>query len=260
MCLIIFAYKIHPQYPLILAANRDEFYARPTERIHWWNDDKQLLAGRDLKAGGTWMGLHQSGRLAALTNYRDLSTEKDNAPSRGQLVVDFLQSSLSPQEYLDRLHPVSGQYSGYNLLTWEKEQLFWQSNMASQWETVSPGIHGLSNHLLDTSWPKVDKGKQALKEILESEDNDTSISVESLFALLGDREIAKDEFLPQTGVPMKWERLLSAMHIESDGYGTRVSTVIIVDRHGKVFVEERAFVPEGNPLNFILTFPIAEKQ
>ncbi|MEM7369308.1 MAG: NRDE family protein [Bacteroidota bacterium] len=256
MCLIIFAYQAHPKFPLILAANRDEFYERPTQRIHWWDQDPQLLAGKDLKAGGTWMGVHTSGRFAALTNFRDLSQEKKDAPSRGKLVLDFLQGSHSPSQFLRQLQPSSSQYSGYNLLVWEKGELAWQSNMQKEWERVRPGIHGLSNHLLDTPWPKVEKGKRSMESIVS---NQKEISVEDLFALLSDRSIATDAQLPQTGVSLKWERLLSAMHIESEGYGTRVSTVIMIDHRGKVFVEERAFAPKGEALTFTLTFPIVEK-
>ena len=251
MCLILFSYQTHPHFPLILAANRDEFYERPTERAHWWEDSPRLLAGKDLKAGGTWMGVHQSGKIAALTNIRDLSKpQKENAPSRGEIVTNFLLGVQSPEAFVQDLGRVGDAYNGFNLLAGYVDDLYWYSNESLAYKKVSPGIHGLSNHLLDTPWPKVEKGKAALTELVDRE-----IDIEALFHMLYDQEIAPDAQLPATGVSLEWERVLSAMHIRSEGYGTRVSTVILVDKQGKVYFEERAFVPKGESLVFSLHFP-----
>ncbi|WNJ19372.1 NRDE family protein [Pontibacter sp. G13] len=250
--MILFAKDVHPDYPLILAANRDEFYARPTARLDWWKDHPEVLAGRDLKAGGTWMGLSRSGRFSALTNFRDPSNIKEDAPSRGDLVSDFLKGHQSPAEYLAEVETNMKAFNGFNLLVGDQHELWWVSNEADQGkQQLSPGIYGLSNAILDTPWPKVLRGKAALAEIVGQSGK---ISPEPLFSMLKDPTIAPDSDLPQTGVPLEWERKLSAMYIAypDSGYGTRVSTVCWVDRSGNWFVEERAYVPAGEPKSFRL--------
>jgi uncharacterized protein with NRDE domain len=237
MCLILVAAEAHPDYPLVIAANRDEFYDRPSAHAAFWPEEPQLLAGRDLRAGGTWLGITRTGRIAALTNYRDPISNRDDAPSRGSLVSNFLLGKETPLSYLERISANAARYNGFNLLVGENANLFHYSNCAQGIRALEPGIHGLSNHLLDTPWPKVEKGKLALSAILAGK----SISLEDLFRLLLDHTAAPDELLPDTGVGLEVERMLSPMFISSPGYGTRSSTVILLDRIGRVTFVEKSF-------------------
>ncbi len=224
-------------------ANRDEFYGRPTAPAAFWEDAPGLLAGRDLREGGTWLGITRRGRLAALTNYRDPATLKDGAPSRGKLVSDFLRGRRSPEAYLRRLSPRAAQYNGFSLLVGNPDELYYVSNRGAQIR-LSPGLHGISNHLLDTPWPKVERGKQAFGDLLERE---KTPSLEMMFALLADRSRPPDERLPATGVGLEWERVLSPLFIESPDYGTRSSTVLVMDRRGRVTFVERVFNGNSDP-------------
>jgi len=242
MCLILLAYDVHPGYRLILAANRDEFFARPSAPVGYWDDAPQILAGRDLKDGGTWLGITRSGRIAALTNYRDPGSERRDAPSRGSLVRGFLQGDGSVEEYLAILRREGGSYNGFNLIFGEMDRLCWFSNHHESHLFLGPGIHGLSNRILDTPWPKVSRGKDALARIVEGS---SEISVEQLLAVLADRTVPADEELPETGVGIELERLLSPIFISSPAYGTRSSTVILIDREDRVTFFERSF--NGGP-------------
>ena len=242
MCLILFAHGAHSRYRLIVAANRDEFYDRPTQAMCRWRDDSRILAGRDLQCGGTWMGMTDSGRLAALTNYRDPSAISANAPSRGLLVSDFLKGNHSPSEYLSRVDDRKVRYNGFNLLVGDAEDLFWYSNRKRAIHRIQPGTFGLSNHLLDTPWPKVVRGKARLSRWIETHD---APDPEGIFAILADRERPADHRLPDTGVGMETERMLSPLFIESPGYGTRSSTVILWGQNGRVDVWERTFAVDG---------------
>jgi uncharacterized protein with NRDE domain len=237
MCLIFLALDAHPKFPLVIAANRDEFYDRPTAPASFWADAPELLAGQDLRAGGTWLGITRTGRIAALTNFRDPKLNRADAPSRGKLVADFLLSSETPALYLERLSHNSRQYNGFTLLTGERGQFYWYSNRGNAIRKLSSGIHGLSNHLVDTPWPKVSKGKEEMSRILAQE----QVPVEGLFALLLDRTIVQDTLLPDTGVGLEWERILSPVFISSPTYGTRSSTVILVDQSGAAAFTERTF-------------------
>jgi uncharacterized protein with NRDE domain len=243
MCLILFAWKVHANFPLILAANRDEFYERPTAPASFWEDAPGLLAGRDLQAGGTWLGITRRGRVAALTNYRNPATLKDDAPSRGMLVSDFLRGRRTPEAYLRWLSPMAARYNGFGLLVGHSDELYYFSNRGMK-APLSPGIHGMSNHLLDTPWPKVERGKQALGSLLESE---KAPSPEALLDLLADRSWPPDDRLPSTGVGLEWERVLSPLFIESPAYGTRSSTILIIDRKGRVTFVERLFNGRADP-------------
>jgi uncharacterized protein with NRDE domain len=238
MCLILFAYQSHPHYPLLVAANRDEFYARPTAPMAYWEDIPELLAGRDLQAGGTWLGITRSGRFAAITNYRDPRSVLPNAPSRGHLVSDFLKSRESGRVYLERLLPRGSDYNGFNLLLGDGKELLYYSNQNGALQTLQPGIYGLSNHLLNTPWPKVERGRRKLAALLEKGDLP---STEDLLALLQDRTRAADEALPNTGVSLAQERIYSPLFIESPDYGTRSSTILRVDQQGKVTVTEKTW-------------------
>ena len=238
MCLILVAWRVHPDYPLVVAANRDEFFVRPTAPAAFWKDAPQVLAGRDLEAGGTWMGVTRTGRFAALTNFRDPAQNRSDAPSRGRLVADFLVGDETPQACLARIAPHASQCNGYNLLLGDGEALWWSSNMGGQPRPLEPGVYGISNHLLDTPWPKVGAGKTALAQALDSLPDD-----EALFALLQDDGIHPDEELPQTGIPLDWERLLSSAFVKSPGYGTRGSTVLSIGRDGRVAFDEQTWLP-----------------
>lgn len=243
MCLILLAWKSDPRFPLVFAANRDEFYERPSAPAGFWNEAPDLLAGRDLRGGGTWLGITRSGRLAALTNYRDPASVKTEAPSRGMLVSDYLRSREPPGAYLGRIADDAGRYNGFNLLAGDPEELFCFSNRGDL-QRLQPGIYGLSNHLLDTPWPKVAWGKGALKTVLAG---DRGMLPEALFALLADRRRPPDDRLPDTGVGLARERLLSPLFIESELYGTRSSTVLLIDRNGETTFVERVFDGAADP-------------
>jgi len=237
MCTLLLAYGVHPRYRLILAANRDEFYHRPTSPASYWLDAAKVFAGRDLVHGGTWLGITTSGRLAALTNYRDPHAHGQYGASRGQLVSGFLTEETAVEQYLDRLRGEGGCYRGFNLLLGGADRLYCYSNISRQMIRISPGIHGLSNHLLNTPWPKVVRGKKALARVLAAGE----FSTEDLFAILADRTQAPDEQLPDTGVGLELERLLSSIFISSERYGTRSSSILLVDLEGRATFLERSF-------------------
>lgn len=233
MCLIAIAYQIHPRYPLIVAANRDEFKQRPTERAHFWDDAPEFLAGRDLRAGGTWLGVTRTGRFAAITNYRDMRRSQTEGPSRGALVREALEHDIDPK--------ATAAFAGFNLLYGPVDSLRYHNNIDDRDEAITPGIHGLSNAFLDTPWPKVVSAKQRMKGLLDLPESEL---VKGLFTLLADDAKAPDALLPDTGLPLEMERSASSIFIRSEGYGTRCSTVVLVDRTGQVYFEERE-VPEG---------------
>lgn len=246
MCLILVAYRYHPKYELVLAANRDEYYDRPTAPMAFWEDAPDLLAGRDLAAGGTWFGITRQGRFAAITNYRDPSALRPDAPSRGPLVSDYLRDRESAWDYLQSLLPRAALYNGFNLLLGDTAGLFYYSNQGGAPQALEPGLYGLSNHLLGTPWPKVRRGLEGLAALL---DETTELDTEALLRLLEDRRRAPDHLLPNTGVDLEWERLLSPLFIESPNYGTRSSTILRIDRQGGIEVTEKPW-PEGNVRTF----------
>jgi uncharacterized protein with NRDE domain len=247
MCLILFLYDNHPDYRLILAANRDEFYDRPTDPISFWDDSPAVLAGRDLKGKGTWLGITKNGRIAAITNYREPALFKPDAPSRGQLVSDYLTGTKTPKEYLKHIKTIGYRYNGFNLLLGDSNGLYYYSNKGGEIKALKPGLYGLSNHLLDTPWPKVEKGKSGLKKLLTGK---KQITTEDIFSLLTDRTFAPDSRLPDTGIDLNWERMLSPVFITSDIYGTRSSSLILIDRSHEASFTERSFIPE-EPGSFI---------
>jgi uncharacterized protein with NRDE domain len=240
MCLIVFAYNAHPSYPLILAANRDEFYERPSSPADFWEESPQILAGKDLKEGGTWLGITREGKFAAITNYRDPAAFKINAQSRGKLVRDFLCGDQSADKYLENISQQSDKYNGYNLILRDNDGLYIFSNRAEK-QKLSAGIYGLSNHLLDTSWPKVRKAKKELKRALKERGTAWE---DALFAILSSRHVAPDDELPATGVGREWERLLSPIFIKSPNYGTRSSTILLIGKNKHVKFIEKVF--DGN--------------
>ena len=240
MCLILLAIDAHPNFKLVLAANRDEYYQRPSAPPAFWEDAPHLLAGRDLAGGGTWLGITRQGRIAAVTNYRDPASLKKDAPSRGRIVTDFLLGSAAPSDYLEALRQESGRYNGFNLLVGEKDRISWYSNRSDLRVLLPPGIHGVSNRLLNTPWPKIVRGKERFTRALQ---DPRGPSPESLFELLQDFHQPPDEALPSTGVPLEWERVLSSIFIKSPDYGTRSSTVIFIDRTDHVTFIDRTFDP-----------------
>lgn len=243
MCLILLSFKMHSRYPVVLAANRDEFYERPSMPVAPWRDKPDILAGMDLKDGGTWLGITKRGRIAALTNYRDPATVKDNAPSRGGLVRDYLYGEEDPAAYLEKVVAKADQYNGFSLILGDTFHLYCFSNRGCLVE-LSPGLYGLSNHLLDTPWPKVERGKAALTALLTgNKDPD----VKEILGILSNREKPDDDLLPDTGVGLEWERILSSIFITSPVYGTRSSTVLIVDRRNRVVFVERVFNAHPDP-------------
>ena len=238
MCLILFALDAHPRYRLVLAANRDEFYARPTAPAAFRDDSPNILAGRDLHGGGTWCGITTAGRFAAVTNYRDPRRHREGMLSRGRLVADFLGGEMTPDALLGRLRREGNGYNGFNLIFSDGGELRYFSNRGELPSTVEPGIHGLSNHLLDTPWPKVARGTEALAKLVAARDE---VSPDDLFAILADRTAAPDHILPDTGVGLERERLLSPLFITSPTYGTRSSTVILIGRDNTCTFVERSF-------------------
>jgi|SRR5690625_255074 len=238
MCIINFHYKDHPNYELIVVANRDEFYERPTAPAHFWEDQPIILAGRDLEAKGTWLGITKNGRFAALTNIRDASIHKSFPTSRGAIVTDFLKGTSSPQKYLTSLVQKADNYAGFNVILGNEEGLFYMNNREKKLVEVEPGTHSLSNHFLNTPWPKVLRGKANLRNYLINVDE---VNEESLFEIAMDREHAEDNDLPSTGVPLDLERQLSPLFIKTEGYGTRSITVLTISKNKVVNFIERTF-------------------
>ncbi|WP_339784312.1 MAG: NRDE family protein [Imperialibacter sp.] len=252
MCLITFAWKHHPNYQLILVANRDEFYERPTAPLGYWNDNPDILGGRDLKEGGTWMGMHRSGRMTAITNHRDLTNIKASAPSRGNLTKDFLAGSQSSPSFYEGVKGQLDLFNGFNLLTLENNELYYFNNIQKELLQVKPGIYGLSNAFLDTPWPKVQKAKRYFEATLKKDHPSATEMIE----WMGDGELAPDEQLPATGVSADWEKQLSAMCIQTENYGTCCTTVITIDHGGGVEYTEKTYaVGNRRPGTVSVQFP-----
>lgn len=226
MCLILFAWKVRANTPLIVAANRDEWHRRPAAAASWWASRPDMLAGQDLEARGTWLGVTRAGKFAAITNFREPSQKKSAAPSRGQLAVDYLSGQKSPREYLEELATHASKYNGFNLLLADRENMFCYSSAEDKIEEVAPGIHGLSNRALDTPWPKVEIGRANMGAALEAKLPEDTLP-ERLLAILSNDATAADAALPNTGVGLDWERKLSSALIVSEDYGTRCSTIFI---------------------------------
>jgi len=237
MCLIFFSVQAHPAYKLIVAANRDEFYERKTAPADYWHDAPFILGGRDLEAQGTWLAMTRSGKISLLTNYRDPKNINPAAPSRGKLVSDFLLDDTSARDYFRQLEPRAKTYNGFNLVAGTLDELWYFSNYQQGIHRISNELHGLSNHLLDTSWPKVLRGKEKLKPVL----NQKVIKPEVLFDFLYDDQRAADEQLPETGIGLERERALSSMFIKTSNYGSRCSTVVLVDYENNVQFTERVY-------------------
>ncbi|MBT2571204.1 NRDE family protein [Planococcus sp. ISL-110] len=236
MCLINLQFRDHPTYKLIVAANRDEFYGRPAAPAHFWEDEPYILAGRDLTGMGTWLGVTKQGRIAALTNFRDPTNLEAGRLSRGAVVKDFLAGTHSPKEYLQSIN--AKQYAGFNVIIGDAERLFYYNNIQEESYEIPPGTHGLSNHFLNTPWPKVTKGKEKLASYMAQTDR---VDLEKIFTILADGDHAPDTHLPDTGVGLDLERMLSPMFIKTPDYGTRSATVILVAHDGSLTFAERNY-------------------
>jgi uncharacterized protein with NRDE domain len=244
MCLIVFAWQVVPGIPLVVAANRDEFYARPTAAAAWWEDYPQVYAGRDLQGGGTWLGITREGRFAALTNIRNPAERRTDLPSRGMLVAGYLEGEAEPEDYVAQAAKTGGDYNGYNLIVGTRDKLIWYNNRDGEdgrnGRLLSPGVYGLSNASLDSPWPKVVRTKAQFSSLLCQ-----GAPYDAYFEMLKDTTRTSDCRLPKTGVDIEWERILSAVCIESPAYGTRSSTVVQVYRDHPPTLIEHQLAPAG---------------
>jgi uncharacterized protein with NRDE domain len=245
VCLILFASGAHERFPLIVAANRDEAYARPSAPAQFWSDTPFVYAGRDLEQGGTWLGVSRSGRFSAITNYRQAEPRSPGARSRGELTRDFLTGSEHPERYLERISKRADQYNGFSLIVGGPDGLYFYSNRGSEPARIAPGAHGLSNHLLDEPWPKVLRGVAALEAVLDAGEPDI---VRALTGALADREPAPEDFLRTAGALSERDRLRSAAFIPDAEYGTRASTILLVSTEGRVRFQESRYGPHGTAL------------
>lgn len=240
MCTLLVAWHAHPELALVVAANRDEAYDRATERARFWSDAPDLLAGRDLVAGGTWLGVTRGGRFAAITNVREPGVPAPpGVQSRGELVAGFLRGAMTPEAYLAGVTP--GRYAGFNLVVGDRQSLWYLSNRQAGPRRLVPGIHGVANAAMDTPWPKVARGKERLAGLVAGGE----VGLADLQALLHDRTIAPDEALPDTGIGLLGERLLSPLFVESPIYGTCSSTALVVTQGGLAAFSERTTNPEA---------------
>lgn len=249
MCILFIAINQHPDYPLVIAANRDEFHARQTQAMHWWQDTnplaaKGLLAGKDLEANGTWLGVTDSGQFAALTNYRQLPLKQGEFQSRGALPLKALSESTNNIEKY--LNDHADNYQGFNLLYGNAQNLVCFDSIKQKFTPISTGFHSVCNGSLDDVWPKMAKGEQALERYIREH---KTLSHEALFALLQDTETAPEALLPNTGIGLEWEKMLSAIFIKSESYGTRSSCVLTQSNTGEIKVSEQIYSTAGHCIN-----------
>ncbi len=237
MCLIFLSYKQHKEYPLIILANRDEFYKRPTLAANYWEEDPNILGGKDLEGGGTWMGVTKNGYMAMLTNYRDIANIKPNAPTRGKLVSDYLKGEFEPKDYFKALSKTGHLYNGYSLIAGSFNDPWYYSNYGQKIAQLGTGLYGLSNALINSKWTKVESGKLKLARLLSK----PNIDKEALFDVMVNQQQANDSDLPSTGLPRDKERAISSRFIHTNGYGTRCTTLIMVSNEGVVDFTERQY-------------------
>ncbi len=251
MCTLLFAYKTHPKYDFIFIGNRDEFKNRPSLEAHFWKSHPDLLAGMDCEKGGTWTGITKKGRIAFLTNYRDPTLKKEVGLSRGMLTLNYLADRMPPEEYLKSVQLQHADYSPFNLVVGNPRELWFYSNVENKIIPLAKGIYGLSNALLDTPWYKLTKAKNRFAQLLKEEP-----SVEGLFDILDDTETPADDKLPETGVPLEIERMLSSIHIDTPDYGTQFKTVILITREGRVEFHEKHLVEKDRCILTSFSFNI----
>jgi uncharacterized protein with NRDE domain len=244
MCLLVLAWKVHPRYRLVVAANRDEYHERPAAPLAKWPAPNEILAGRDLRAGGTWLGVDRQRRFGVVTNFRDLQGPRPNAPSRGQLIPDYLGAPGTPGEFLTTLGPSAATYSGFNLLLANHDSLWYASNRHERFaRPLAPGVYGLSNEFLDSPWPKLRRVRRRFEKWSAEPDE---ASAAELFSILNDRASAtEEEGLPQTGLSPEWERVLSSPFVVHPSYGTRCSSILLLEASGALYLAERRFDAQG---------------
>lgn len=243
MCLLVVAWLSHPRYRLVIAGNRDEFHDRPAAALGWWNDTPGILAGRDLRAGGTWLGLSRSGRVGCLTNFRDaVSMPPAAAPSRGALVTNYLSSAADPASHIEQLLVDASRYAGFNLLLGDRGGLHYFSNVGGgESRVLAPGIYGLSNHRLDEPWPKLVRTRERVASVLAGDEP----TAEALFEVLGDDSQDDRGVRPGSDLPEELEHALTAPFVRHPLYGTRSSTVVLVAHDGRSAVHERRWDAAG---------------
>lgn len=241
MCLIVFSFKQHRTYPVILAGNRDEFYSREAWQAHFWDTAPPMLAGKDLRAGGTWLGVNLKGEFGAITNYRDLNNPMSGKRTRGEIIPEFLTQDGSRKNRLTKLQMKYPAYSGFNLLAGNADQLFYLNNINRKFQSVAPGIHGISNAFLDIPWPKVEKAMSAFKDAVQPNDIDR----EAMFQLLQNSDTFPLEELPDTGLSQEMEKAVSPIFINTDDYGTRCSSLLTIDNDGQVRFTEKTYYNKG---------------
>jgi uncharacterized protein with NRDE domain len=256
MCLLVLAWRAHPRYRLVLAANRDEYHERLSDPLDKWPPPTEILAGRDQRAGGTWLGLDRTRRFGVVTNFRELQRPRRSAPSRGRLIPEYLSGTEGPEGYLSRLETDAPGYSGFNLVVGDLDQLWYASNRMDRFaQALPPGVHGLSNEFLDSPWPKLKRVRQGFESWLERQADvsanmpaNTSESprpiVTDLLALLADGTPAP-EGSPSTGLSPDWERTLSSPFVTHPTYGTRCSTILLIEPSGAAVMFERRFDSRG---------------
>lgn len=246
MCIAAFVWNPGAETPLLLAANRDEFFARPTEPMHWW-PDSHVLAGRDLKANGAWLGITRHGRFALVTNIRNAALRREGAPSRGDIVKNFLLSAVPPSTFVAALAPIAAGYEGFNLLCGQvsvaSRELWFLNSAEGSGKRLDQGMYGLSNASLDTAWPKLTRIKQGLRHALA--EREIKAQDARLLRLLRNATPVPAQQLPDTGVPLEWERALGSIFINRDGYGTRASTVLRVS-DGHASATEVNYAPDAS--------------
>lgn len=252
MCLIVFSWQPDTEYPLLVVANRDEFYGRPTLKARYWEDEPNIFAGRDLKAGGSWLGVNKSGRFAAVTNVRERPFEAGDL-SRGELVSGFLKSRQQPLDFLAEIQARGDRYAGFNLLVGDIKGLYYLSNRRSGMKTLEPGVFGLCNSQLNTPWPKLLKTREAISGLL---DKNNFVKPETLMAVMQDQQHAPDSALPDTGIGLERERLLSSPFIASEDYGTRNTSVLQFSNDGHLNWYEQTYASNG-VLDELTNFSIA---
>ena len=238
MCLILIAYQVHSRYPLILAGNRDELFSRPTAPLDFWSDRPEIIGGRDLEEMGTWLGISKRGRYGAVTNFREGAPPTSKRPSRGHLVGRYLVGSAPPEEYLRDVAAKAGSYSGFNLLIGDETNLYYFSNRRQGIDNLPPGVYVLSNHFLNTSWPKTDLAILKFKEVILHQEQ---VTPEDIITILTNQQHPPDRMLPQTGVGLEWERILAPIFIRSKGYGTRSSSVLMINNERCVTFYEKSW-------------------
>jgi uncharacterized protein with NRDE domain len=242
MCLLAVAWNVHPRWRLLLAGNRDEAHERPTAALARWADHPGVLAGRDLRSGGTWAGIDRTGRMAVVTNVRDPRIVLPQAPSRGALAADFLAGDESAAAWADAVQRRAPAYAPFNLILADGQDAVFLSNYpAPRQVRLSPGVYGLSNGDLDEPWPKTVRLRQVLSDWVARDESEP----DTLWRALADEHLAEDSALPDTGIGLSRERLLSAAFIRNPIYGTRASTIIAIDHPGQGWISERRFAPDG---------------